>query len=204
MNIKELLGDLYSESMTPEEIIKALEGVKSPEKEPATPATPPTETQQDYEAKRLKDAVTKANKEAAEYKRQLQARMTEDERREAERKQKEEEINETLAQLQRDKVIADTKSQFLALGYEAALAERAATAAADGDFGSMFIMQKQHLDAVTKQLRAEILKNTPKPNVGTQIPKDVTKEQFGKLAYTDRLNLKRENPELYNELNGGT
>ena len=55
--------------------------------------------------------VAKANAESAKLKRELQARMSEEERREAERKAKEDEVNEKLAELQRAKIVSGTKAQ---------------------------------------------------------------------------------------------
>ena len=63
MNYKALLGDAYKEGMTADEIIAAME--KAPD---------PT-----AEVEKLRNAVTKANGEAAEYKKQLKAKRTDDE-----------------------------------------------------------------------------------------------------------------------------
>ena len=191
MTLKELLKDSYRDGMTPEEIDKALQGLR----EPLNPM-------QAYETDKLKAAVTKANAEAAKLKRELQARMSEEERREAERKAKEDEVHEQLAELRRAKIVADTKAQFLALGYEPELADKAAVASADGDYGTLFLAQKQHQDALVKKIRGDMLKATPKPSGGQTIPKNLTKEQFDGLSYRERLALFNENPDLYKELNG--
>lgn len=63
MNYKALLGDAYKEGMTADEIISALEKVADPS----------------AEVEKLRNAVTKANGEAAEYKKQLKAKRTDDE-----------------------------------------------------------------------------------------------------------------------------
>ncbi|MCM1235150.1 MAG: hypothetical protein NC489_34050 [Ruminococcus flavefaciens] len=204
MTLAELLKDNYKEGMTLEDVTKALEGIEFPKADPApAPGGEGQNPMQSYETEKLKAAVSKANAEAAKLKRELQARMSEEERREAERKAKEDEVNEKLAELQRAKIVSDTKAQYLALGYEASLADRAAEAAADNDHGTLFLVQKQHQDALVKKIRAEILKSTPKPSGGTQaVPKDLTKEQFANLSYMERLNLFNENPDLYKELNG--
>ena len=188
--------------MTPEEIDKALEGIEAPQPEPAPAPGSEPNPMQNYETEKLKAAVTKANAEAAKLKRELQARMSEEERREAERRAKEDEVNEKLAELQRAKIVSDTKAQFLALGYDASMADRAAEAAADNDHGTLFLVQKQHQDALVKKIRGEMLKQTPKPSGGQPIPKDMTKEQFANLSYMERLALFKENPDLYKELNG--
>ena len=58
-----MLGDAYKEGMTADEIISALEKVADPS----------------AEVEKLRNAVTKANGEAAEYKKQLKAKRTDDE-----------------------------------------------------------------------------------------------------------------------------
>ena len=202
MTLKELLKDKFKDGMTSEEIEKALEGIEAPQPEPAPAPGGEPNPMQSYETEKLKAAVTKANAEAAKLKRELQARMSEEERREAERKAKEDEVNEQLAELRRAKIVADTKAQFLALGYEPELADKAAVASADGDYGTLFLAQKQHQDALVKKIRGDMLKATPKPSGGQTIPKNLTKEQFDGLSYRERLALFNENPDLYKELNG--
>mgnify|MGYP003194734982 CR=1 FL=1 len=63
MKLNVLLGDAYKEGMTADEIISALEKVADP----------------NAEIEKLRNAVTKANGEAAEYKKQLKAKRTDDE-----------------------------------------------------------------------------------------------------------------------------
>lgn len=66
MDLKALLGDAYKEGMTFEEIEAALKDVQPPE-DPAGAA----------EITRLKTALSKANGEAAEYKKQLRGKQSE-------------------------------------------------------------------------------------------------------------------------------
>ena len=63
MKIKDLLKDAYKEGMTIEEIESALEGIEMP-------------TDMTGEVDRLKNALSKSNSEAADYKKQLRERQT--------------------------------------------------------------------------------------------------------------------------------
>ena len=63
MKLSVLLGDAYKDGMTADEIISAIEKVADP----------------NAEIEKLRNAVTKANGEAAEYKKQLKAKRTDDE-----------------------------------------------------------------------------------------------------------------------------
>lgn len=67
----------------------------------------------------------------------------------------------------------------------------------------VFANQKKANDAYERNLKAEILKTTPKPDGAGSGSETVTKEQFEAMSYAERLKLYNENNELYNELNGG-
>ena len=100
------------EAMSVEDKLKALEGYEFE----APKAT------DDGEVKKLKEALSKSNSEAASYKRQLHEKMTADEQKEAERKEREQQIDEELASLRKDKAIATLETTYLAAGYPADLA----------------------------------------------------------------------------------
>ena len=68
MNIKDLLKDAYKEGMSVEDIEAALAGIELP-------------TDNSAEIERLKTALSKSNSEAADYKKQLREKMSEDERK---------------------------------------------------------------------------------------------------------------------------
>ena len=157
----------------------------------------------DYAGYIKKDLFDKTASELADHKKQLKAKMTEDEQKEAERAAKEAERDALLAALQKDKSVSDTKAQFLGLGYESALADETAKAMVEGDMAKVFANQKKHLEEVEKKVRAEALKETPKPVPGGG-GKALTKEQFDAMGYSDRLNVFNEQPDLYKEFTGGT
>ena len=148
---------------------------------------------------KLKNALNKATSEAAEYKKALREKQTEQERLEAERKAAENEREELLKNLMREKTIADNKAQFLAVGYGEELANKSAEAMADGNFTEIFSGFKTFVESRDKQIRAELIKGTPAPT-GGNTDVTITKEQFRKMSFTERNNLYNENPELYKQL----
>lgn len=162
----------------------------------------------EYEAdnsdtERLKAAVSKANSEAAELKRQLKARMTEDEQKEAERAAKEAEKDALLESLKKDKAVSESKARFLGLGYDEKLATETATALADGDMDKVFSNQQIHIENVRKAERAASLAGDPKPPAGKGTT-EITKEQFDEMGYSERLKVFNEQPELFKQFTGGT
>jgi len=202
MTLQELLKDNFKENMTAEEIAKALESV-----EPSEPAPENLTIEQlKREAEKWKNAANKASKEAAEQKRLSQARMTEEEVKAAELKVAQDELRERVAELEREKKLVTSTTKLLASGMPVEMAEKAAVAFTDGDMDNYLLLQKQHQDQLAKTQRAEALKTTPKPNTASAaVPKELTSEQFANMGYKELVSLKRENPDLYNELsqNGG-
>lgn len=172
------------ENMTAEEKLAALEAMDIPDVD------------------KLKAAVDKATSEAADWKKQLRARMTEDEAKEAERAAREAAIQRELEQLRAEKLVDQYTAKFLGLGYDEALARETATALAGGDTELVF---KNHAKVIAdreKALKAEILKSTPTPPAGDGAEK-ITKEHVQKMSLGEKQKFARENPEMFNEFFGG-
>ena len=140
----------YAE-MSAEDKLKALE-----EYEFETPA--PKENE---EVTKLKTALSKANSEAADWKRQLREKQSEQERAEAERAEREAAVKEELRSLRRDKTVSGFIAQYLALGYTQELALKAAEATADNDAATIMVCQQEYLAAKTKELEAAALNKQP-------------------------------------------
>lgn len=156
------------------------------------------------ELERLKNANSKANSEAAEWKRKHNALLDEDEKKKQADSEAIEQMKQELDELRKEKKVSDYKSKYLAQGYDEKLAAETAAALADGNMDKVFANGEKFKAEMEKKIKAEILKGTPKPDVNNGGGKAVTKEQFDAMGYTERVNLKSENPELYKELmNGG-
>lgn len=113
------------------------------------------------EVKNLKESLSKANSQAAEYKRQWREKQSEAERAEAERAEREKAVEEELKSLRRDKSVSGYVAQCLALGYSAELAQKAAEAMADGNTSEIFACQQAFLEAKQKELEAAALNKQP-------------------------------------------
>lgn len=118
------------------------------------------------EVSKLKTALSKANSDAAEWKRQFREKQTEAERIEAERKEREQAVEEELRTLRRDKTVSGYLAQYLALGYEKDLASRAAEAMADNDAASILNCQQEFLEAKQKEFETTALNRQPKLTTG--------------------------------------
>ena len=160
----------YAE-MTAEDKLKALEEFEFEETKPDS-----------GETDKLKAALSKANSEAAEWKRQFREKQTEQERAEAERAEREKAVEEELRGLRRDKTVSGFTAQCLALGYDKDLALKAAEAMADNDAATILACQQDFLAAKQKEMEATALNKQPglttgAPPTSTQAEKDAINQQ---------------------------
>lgn len=134
------------------------------------------------EISNLKDALSKANSQAAEYKRAWREKQTEAERAEAERAEREKAVEDELRQLRRDKTVSGYIAQCLALGYTQDLAARAAEAMADGNNADIFACQQEFLEMKQKEIEANALNKQPTLTVGSPPTAKVAEaEAYNKL-----------------------
>ncbi len=121
------------------------------------------------ELQRHKNLLTKANGEAAEWKRKHNELLSDEEKAKAAQKEKEEEFNsmkDEIASLKKEKLVSEHKAKFLAAGYDEELATETAQAIADGDTAKFFANQQKFLTAHDKNIEAELLKKTPRNGEG--------------------------------------
>lgn len=175
------------ENMTTEEKVKALEAYSI--------ADP------DYSGYVKKDLFDKTASELAQTKKDLKARMTEEEIAKAEHEAELKKYKEQAESLQREKNISENKAKFLSLGYDDTLAGETAEALENGDFATVFKNQQVVIENVKKIAKGEAMASTTPPagkaGDGT---KTISKEQFNKMSYAEMAELYQTNPDLYNKL----
>ena len=189
MKIKDLLKDAYKEGMSVADIEAALAGVDLP-------------ADQSAEIERLRAALTKSNSENAEWKKKHREALSEEERKAQETADLIKQLQEQNASLLRESSVSKHKAKFLAMGYDEALAVDAATAMVDGDMDKLFTYQQKHQEALSKKIRAEALKGTPKP-VPDKGDGAMTLEKLRKMSAQERLEFSQKNPDEYKTLYGG-
>lgn len=149
--LSDLLGKAYKEGMTEEEISAALETIGQGN---------------DAELNRLKSALSKANSEAADYKKQLRTKQTDDEAAAAAQKEEQEKLVKENADLKRSIALADRKAKLLTMGYDETLATETATAMVDGDMDKVLANQTKYLEVQKKNIQADAMRKTPRPAAG--------------------------------------
>lgn len=148
-------------NLTPEEKIAFLEGYEFPEEK--------AESVPNDEITRLKNALSKSNSEAADYRKKWQSTLSEQERLEAERQQRETDMQTQLNALLREKQTSEFEKNFLATGYSPELAKSSATAMVDGNNAQVFADMNAFIAEKTKQLQAEALNNQPQLTNGNPV-----------------------------------
>lgn len=147
---------------------------------------------------KLKKANDKATSEAASYKKQLREKQTAEEIALQEKAEKEAEREEQFQKLLRENTITKFEKNFLALGYPADLAAKAATAQCDNDTDELFSIQQTFIEEKEKTMKADWMKSMPNPPAGND-DCPVSKEQFRKMKYSERVAFKQKYPEMYKE-----
>ena len=177
------------ESMSAEEKLKAIESYEFAEP--------------DYSGYVTKDTFDKTASELAKAKKDLKAKLSEEEQKAIEAKEERERIEAELAALKKDKAISDSVKKFMANGYSEELANSSAVALYDGDFDTFFKNQSTHLAQFATKVKSDYIATTPYPQGGAEKPSVMTLKEFRKLPADQREKWARENPDEYRLLYGG-
>ena len=136
-----------------------------------TPEVQPTQAPEvDYKAEyekmlaensKLKAATDKACNEAANFKKQLRERQTEQERADAERAEREAAVQAELEKYRTESRINSYRSKLVESGYDAETAQSMAEKLPSGIGDDFFAAQKAFLEGKKKTIEAELLNKQP-------------------------------------------
>lgn len=169
------------ENMTPEEKVAALEAYEP-----------------DMSGFVSKATFDKTASDLAAAKRSLREKMSEDEAKAAKEAEEKAAMMARLEELERERAVNGYVTSYLAIGYDEKLAKSTAEALAKGDMATVFANQKSYNESREKNLRAELLKQTPPPPAGGT-PAGTTSEEFAKMSLLEKQKFAKENPERYAE-----
>lgn len=116
---------------------------------------------------KLKAALSKANSEAAEFKRQLREKQSEAERAEAERQEREKQREARIAELEAKERIHNYKTKLMEAGIDAVAADLMAKALPDGVADEYFTATKAVLADAKQKAVNDSLSKQPGLSVGT-------------------------------------
>lgn len=149
---------------------------------------------------KLKLQNDKSSSEAAEYKKQLRSKLTAEEQA-AEAKAE----AERLAEEEKENMRKELNHMKAVNAYTSRVSEKSIEklieAVSDNDHAAVAsIFDSEVREAVNKAVaekQAEWMKSRPPVNAGTGEQSTVTKSQFEKMSYRERVDFKEKNPELY-------
>lgn len=116
---------------------------------------------------KLKTSLSKANSEAAEYKRLLREKQTEAERAEADRAEREKALQDELASYRDKERFSSYKSRLMAAGVDPENADLMAKSLPEGVADEYFLATKSFLDNQRQKLLTESINKQPGLSVGT-------------------------------------
>ena len=188
-DLKTLLGDKYQEGMTIEELME-LE-VEEPKADTSA-----------YD--NLKKRFDEVASEAASYKKQIRATMSEAEQKAAQDAEELAKVLEENKQLKSEKAIAENAKGLVAIGYDETLANEVATALYNGDSETVIRAQAKFVESQKKAVLAEAVKNNPVPPAAGSSGTEMTKEALRKMSPMERFEFAQKNPEEYKQIYGGS
>ena len=187
-DLKSLLGDKYKEGMTIEELMGLDVEVPKP----------------DMTGFISKDHFDKVASEAADYKKQLRAKMSEAEAKEKDEAEKYAAIVAERDQLKEEKAIAENAKGLIAIGYDESLATEVAKALYNGDAATVIKAQAKFVETQKKVAISDAVKGTPVPPASGTSDTVMTKEAFRKMTPAERFEFSQKNPEEYKNIYGGS
>ncbi|MBR2493269.1 MAG: hypothetical protein IKB64_07425 [Paludibacteraceae bacterium] len=133
------------------EVVETTEETKVDETKTEETKTEPSESEK--EIKHLKDLLSKANSEAASYKKQLRSKMTDDEAKAAEQ----EALLAELEQYKTEKKISEVSKGLMSWGLDSAKADEMAKAYVEGDTTSFLAGGKDFFETVSQKAIADAM-----------------------------------------------
>ena len=143
---------------------------------------------------KLKGTLDTKLKELGDMTKKERERMTAEE---LERKEIEE-IKEQNAMLLKEREIVGAERRFIQTGFSAEMATKGAKALIDADYDTLFGVINEMIENRVATEKSELLKSMPKPQGGAS-NSTMTREQFNRLGYSERVELMEKDPETYNK-----
>lgn len=167
-------------SMTAEQKIAALQGFDFPDP--------------DYSGWVRKETFDKTASDLAAKKKELSAKLSEDERKQQEQAEKWESMEQELAGLKKEKTVSEYKAKLVSQGYDEELATATATAMESGDMATVFANNQTFLEKYAQKVIADKLKRTPRGADGNP-GGAMTKADFLKLDTKSQMEFIKNNPD---------
>lgn len=154
------------------------------------------------ELEKQKNLLSKANGEAAEWKKKFNALSKDGKDTKESLEKKVTDMETELAELKKEKKQSEYVAALVSQGFSEDNAKDAAAALIEGDMAKYFECSKKHNESLEKNIEARLLKNTQRPPAGDS-DKGMSLEKLRKLSPEERLKYSEEHPEEYKKLYDG-
>lgn len=162
--------------------------------------------QLEVENGKLRQANTNASADASKWKKQYQeaderykSTLSEDEQRKIKHDEEIATLRNERDLLLTERNVASHKAQLLSIGFEDELAQNVAEALNAGETAKIFDGLRKFITAHDKTLKENAFRNNPTLPGGGVTAKAISKEQFDKMGYKERLEVYEKYPDLYQE-----
>ena len=149
---------------------------------------------------KLKQSVTNASSDASKWKKQYQEKLSAEEKAKQEQDEATAAMQKELETLRTERNIAKISGALVAndIGMDAETAKAVAEAMNAGDTDKVLSGIRQFVIAHDKSLREDAIRGNQTLQ-GGRTNVTVTREQFDNMGYTEMVEFKQTNPELYAE-----
>lgn len=152
------------------------------------------------ENRKLKQATTNASADASEWKKKYQSKLSDEEKAKQEQENATAAMQKELEELRTERNIAKYTSALVAhdIGMDADTARQVAEALNAGKTDEVFDGIRKFIVSHDKALKENAFRANPTLTGGGST-KAITKEQFDRMGYTERVKVFNEHPDLYKE-----
>ena len=152
------------------------------DEENTTPNETVVDDSKDKEIAKLKALLSKANSEAADNKRKLREKLSEEERQAVELAERQAEMESKLAEYEKQATISNYKSNLLSSGFDSEMADKTASALANGDMETGGANRTQGNDLIKKSAVANAMASQSSISSGKPLAtEDINKAQDNKI-----------------------
>lgn len=150
---------------------------------------------------KLKQSVTNASSDASKWKKQYQEKLSAEEKASQEQAEQYAAMQKELTELRTKERVASFTGELVApgIGMDAETAKAVAEALNAGETDKVFDGIRQFIIAHDKALQESAIRNNQTLQGGNAQGTTVTKADFDNMGYSEMVEFKKTNPELYNE-----
>lgn len=123
----------------------------------------------DLQNQKLKASFDRASSEAAKYKKDFQAKLTDEEMKKIEQEEQQQEREKEFAEMKSKLATIEATKRYIAFGFDEKQAEECAKAEIGNDMDSILKSIKGLQEANIKKMKAEWLNERPEPQIGGDI-----------------------------------